>query len=324
MPTALLETLATVEVPLAEYSHLIGAALEGQEGAAATVRLNGLEVTYPVTLSATDVLRIERTTGEVITRLYGTPAGGVDGVSLVTDPEGYVSVATSVPLTPRATHLALDSRVLALESGGGQAPAPSTASAFVDGPDAGLAVGGLEITWARQSIAVAGLWLGVSGLTASQIALVQLSLLGAGSGGLGYLTPEYLTVQDGPYGTYVLFPPDVRRVVSDGKVELTFAAPLSTLEATTQPDTPLPEGVGTRVLDAGGAVLAGAYVKFGVLTTQERVPGGVVATPSLPVDTRQTEVVWPANGAPYLRLWVALPDGVLQQHHLLFSPGLPQ
>ncbi|MFK7601898.1 hypothetical protein ACI3L1_06765 [Deinococcus sp. SM5_A1] len=69
----LVETLATTQIPLAYYSGLIGALLQGQEGAPATVLLNGVAVTYPVTLASPDILRIERGPGETVTRLYGTP-----------------------------------------------------------------------------------------------------------------------------------------------------------------------------------------------------------------------------------------------------------
>lgn len=104
MTTALLETLATVEIPLAQHSHLIGASLEGQEGAPATVRLNGAVPTYPVTLGSADVLRVERAAGEVVTRLYGTlAAGGVAG-GLDRSPAGYlVRAGTLSPAWPDQT-----------------------------------------------------------------------------------------------------------------------------------------------------------------------------------------------------------------------------
>ena len=89
--TALLETLITTELPLAQHSQLIGAVLEGQEGASATVKVNGVAATYPVTLSAADTLRIERPVGEIITRLYGQP-----GPNAGTGPKGDPGAAATV------------------------------------------------------------------------------------------------------------------------------------------------------------------------------------------------------------------------------------
>ena len=91
--TALLETLITTELPLAEHSQLIGAVLEGQEGASATVKVNGVAATYPITLTESDTLRIERPVGEVVTRLYGQP-----GPNAGTGPKGDTG-----PAGPAAT-----------------------------------------------------------------------------------------------------------------------------------------------------------------------------------------------------------------------------
>ena len=91
MTTALLETLTSTEVTLAQHSQLIGAVLEGQEGASATVKVNGVAVTYPVTLSESDTLRIERPVGEIVTRLYGQP-----GPNAGTGPKGEPGTAATV------------------------------------------------------------------------------------------------------------------------------------------------------------------------------------------------------------------------------------
>ena len=95
MITALVETLATVEIPLAQYSHLIGAVLEGQEGAPATVSIGGEVLGYPLLLLASDVLRIERAAGETVTRLYGTPAQGAQAGGLRY--LGQVASASALP-----------------------------------------------------------------------------------------------------------------------------------------------------------------------------------------------------------------------------------
>ena len=108
MTTALLETLITTELPLAQHSQLIGAVLEGQEGASATVKVNGVAATYPVTLSESDTLRIERPIGEIVTRLYGQPAPG-QADQLLTF-RGQVDTAASLPAnaTPGDTYTAAD------------------------------------------------------------------------------------------------------------------------------------------------------------------------------------------------------------------------
>ena len=93
MTTALLETLITTELPLAQHSQLIGAVLEGQEGASATVKVNGVAVTYPRTLTESDTLRIERPVGEVVTRLYGQP-----GPNAGTGPKGDPGTAATVTI----------------------------------------------------------------------------------------------------------------------------------------------------------------------------------------------------------------------------------
>lgn len=95
--TALLETLITTELPLAQHSQLIGAVLEGQEGASATVKVNGVAVTYPVTLTESDTLRIERPVGEIVTRLYGQP-----GPNAGTGPKGDIGpVGPAGPTGPQ-------------------------------------------------------------------------------------------------------------------------------------------------------------------------------------------------------------------------------
>lgn len=103
MTTALLETLTSTELPLAQHSQLIGAVLEGQEGASATVKVNGVAATYPVTLTESDTLRIERPVGEVVTRLYGQPGPNAGtGPKGDTGPAGTAATVTIGTVTTGA------------------------------------------------------------------------------------------------------------------------------------------------------------------------------------------------------------------------------
>lgn len=124
MTTALLEFLETLTFPVGQQGDLIGATVQGQEGAAASVQLNGQAISYPVTLKASDVLTLTRAQASAdpdyrkITRLYGTRAATPGGGTVtfeVTGQDGYQTIssggATAGPYPTRVLFEGLQAQV---------------------------------------------------------------------------------------------------------------------------------------------------------------------------------------------------------------------
>ena len=313
MITALLETLATVEIPLAQHSHLIGAVLEGQEGAPATVTVSGEPVEYPLLLLASDTLRIVRTAGETVTRLYGTPAQesgtGPAGPQGPPGPQG--------PAGPAGA------------SGGGGGTPQAALTLLGQGTPQSVAVAEsrtLKLTWTRRSVMVAGIVL------SGDIAVDAVVLFRAPNQGAELaFDAAVLTRQvqgSGINARTVLLLPEPE-LITDGQVSVNLNP--STLVTTPTPAA-LPTGVTLRLQDPDGNTLPGGLGEVTLLGLP--VPGvPVVPEPSDPatggvggaVPPRGLELVWPASGAPYLHaLTYGSADGPGAEYHLPLSPGLPQ
>lgn len=335
--TALLEFLESLTFPVGQNSALIGATVQGIEGAPATVLLNGQPISYPVTLKASDVLKVARGQTstdpdyQTVTRLYGTlpstgtgggTGGGTASFTVTTDSAGFQTVQsgseTAGPLPTRALFEGLQAQVSSIKQSDtsvARLQDSGADSVYVLGADAAPRAAKLLVLYYSvlgtipEPRLLTELRLQVPDGAALPTGAVTLSVEGAPANVFGM---ELLTVAN---KTWLCI--KTRAMVgSDDRVRVAFSVPYTVLAAATQPQDNNPS---VLFIDAGGTetghMVGMHYVTEGKRTIVGRLAADAMrirdaATPFAQMLNGDFEIVQPSDlevlsGAlPYLHLRV--------------------